>query len=176
MATEPIRCVALFGGPGSGKRSVAAALAKRLEWKFVNFDTELARREGKPVSHVLDSISRGSVRQLTHQLIEEAVAPQPSVVAFDGRWPGNRVALHQLRPSVLAVWLSATPQEAVRRMRGDDRHHRLLEHPRPAEAVATVLNKRASLRDQVDLKLTTDGFSIEEVAFVIEQLVRTRGR
>jgi shikimate kinase len=172
---EPIRCVAIFGGPGSGKRSVADALAKRLEWAFVDFDAEIARREGKPVPHLLESISRDSVRQLTHRLVEESIAPQTSVVAFDGRWPGNPIALQQLRPAVLAVWLSAAPQEAVRRMRADDRHHRLLEHPRPADAVVTVLRKRASLREQMDLKLPTDGLSVEEVAFAIEQLVRSRG-
>jgi shikimate kinase len=127
------------------------------------------------VSRLQGSMSKESVRRLTHRLIKEAIAPRASVVAFDGRWPGNRIALQQLRPTLLAVWLSATPQEAVRRMRADDRHHRLLEHPRPVEAVANVLKKRASFRDEVDLKFPTDGFSVEEVAFVLEQLVRSRG-
>lgn len=172
MAPEPIRCVAIFGGPGSGKKSVASSLAKRLAWRFVDFDTEIAEREGKPVPHLLESISRESVRRLTRDLVEESIEPQPTVVAFDGRWPGNRLALQQLRPAALTVWLSVAPQEAVRRMRSDDRHHRLLEHPDPAHAVATVLRKRASFREEMDLKLPTDGRSVEEVAFAIEQFVR----
>jgi shikimate kinase len=174
--TEPIRRVAIFGGPGSGKRSVARALAQRLEWPFVDFDAEIADHEGQPVPHLLDALSADSVRRLTVSLVDEVIAPRASVVAFDGRWPGNAVALERLRPKALAVWLSASPSEAVRRMRASDRRHRLLERPNPTDAVATVLRKRSSMRRQTDLKIPTDGLAVEEVAFTIEQLVRSRGR
>ena len=173
--TEPIRHVAIFGGPGSGKRTVAAALARRLGWAFVDLDAEIAGREGAPVPHVLDSVSDESVQRLTLSLIGDVIDPRPSVVAFDGRWPGNSLALDRLRPEALTVWLSASPSEAVRRMRASDRRHRLLDHPSPEEAVAAVLRQRSSLRDRVDLKLPTDGSTVEEVAFAIEQLVRSRG-
>lgn len=172
---EPLRCVAVFGGPGSGKRSVARSLAQRLEWAFVDFDAEIAAREGRPVPHLLESLSGDSVRRLTHSLIEEKITGRRTVVAFDGRWPGNRLAVQQLRSGALTVWLSASPQEAVRRMRATERPHRLLRHPQPSEAVAALLEKRASLRNRMDFKVPTDDLGVEEVAFAVEQLVRVRG-
>lgn len=173
--TASIRYVAVFGGPGSGKRTVAETLAERLEWAFVDFDAEITRREGNPVPHLIDALGEDDVRRLTTSLVDEAILPRESVIAFDGRWPGNQTALEQLRPHVLAVWLSASPEEAVRRMRGSKRRHRLLEHPRPAEAVATVLKTRETMRSRVDLKLSTDGLDVQEVAFQVEQIVRNRG-
>lgn len=145
-----IRCIAIFGGPGSGKRTVANSLAKRLQWAFVDFDVALEELAGQPMPHLLESAGQESADRLTTQVLADLIAPRPSVVAFDGRWPGNLLALERLRPAVLAVWLSASPQEAVRRMRADDRHHRMLEHSRPAEAVAAVLQGRTSIRSQTD--------------------------
>jgi shikimate kinase len=80
--TDSIRCVALFGGPGSGKRSVGESLAKRLEWAFVDFDTALEELEEQPVPHLLESLSGESARRLTLRVLEEVIAPRPSVVAF----------------------------------------------------------------------------------------------
>lgn len=173
--SEPIRYVAVFGGPGSGKRTVAEALAERLGWTFVDFDAEITRREGNPVPHLVDALREEEVHRLTTSLVDEAILPRQSVVAFDSRWPGNGSALEQMRPRTLSVWLSASPEEAVRRMRGSNRRHRLLEHPRPAEAVSNGLKTRASMRNEVDLKIPTDGLGVQEVAFQIEQIVRNRG-
>lgn len=66
--TVSIRYVAVFGGPGSGKRTVAETLAERLEWAFVDFDAEITRREGNPVPHLIDALGEDDVRRLTTSL------------------------------------------------------------------------------------------------------------
>lgn len=170
---DTLRCIAVLGGPGSGKRSVAAALARRLGWEAIDFDAEVEREAARPIEVVLGTLAEQEIGEVTLQVVAR-IRARPSVIAFDGRWPANSLAVEQLRPAVLAVWLSASPQEAVRRMRGSERRHRLLEYSNPAAAVAQVLDERSAQAQGVDLTLPTDGRTVEEVAFELEQLVRTR--
>lgn len=169
-----IAYVTIFGGPASGKRSVGQALAQRLGWRFVDFDEALQKHAGRPVGRLLQELSKDSIHDLTRAVADEIADEPEAVIAFDGRWPANLTAVERLRPGALSVWLSASPSEAVRRMRGSDRAHRLLEQPNPVDATATVLKDREPQRRRVDLRLLTDGLTVEEVAFTVEQLVRTR--
>ena len=63
----------------SGKSSVAASLARRLDWRFLDFDVEIERREGRPVAAIIDAQGEEYFRSLEAALTEE-VARVPGIV------------------------------------------------------------------------------------------------
>lgn len=166
--------VVLLGYMCSGKSTVGEALARRLEWRFLDFDVEIERREGRPLKDVVAERGEETLRQMEAALTEE-VAREPFVVlAPGGGWITRPELLAALGPETLSVWLRVSPAETVRRLREDtiDRPFRDLDDPAPL--VAEMLAEREPLYRMDDLSVPAEGRTAETIAFEIEQIVRTR--
>ena len=78
-----IERIVLLGYMCSGKSSVGEALARRLEWRFLDFDVEIERREARPVGAIIDAEGeeyfRGAEAGLTREVGEDKA---DQVIAF----------------------------------------------------------------------------------------------
>ena len=72
------------------------------------------------------------------------------------------------------VWLSVSVEETVRRLRTDTIDRPFRDHPDPGGMIAAMLAEREPLYRLADLRVPADGRTAEQVAFEIEQVVRTR--
>lgn len=171
---RPIERVVLLGYMASGKSSVGKALARRLDWRFLDFDVEIERREGAAVVEVIDARGEEYFRSLEAALTEEVADASEVVLAPGGGWITQPELLELIRPGTLTVWLAVSPEETVRRLRDDTIPRPLRNHPNPMEPVTEMLRDREPLYRLADLRVPGDGRSVEEMAFEIEQLLRTR--
>src|SRR5690606_31060439 len=97
------------------------------------------------------------------------------VLAPGGGWITRPELLEGMRTGTLAVWLQVSPAEAVRRLHEDDIDRPLRDHPDPEGAIGAMLEERLPLYRRADVAVPGDRRSVEQVAFEIEQLARTRG-
>jgi shikimate kinase len=165
----------LLGFMCSGKSTVAESLARRLDWRFIDFDVEIERREGRSVAAVIDQQGEEFFRSLEAALTEE-IADEPAVVlAPGGGWITQPRLLDMIRPRTLSAWLRVSPEETVRRLLADDIDRPLRDHPEPEMPIREILAEREPLYRLADVMVPGDRRSVEEVAFEIEQLARTRG-
>ena len=172
-ATAPERVV-LLGYMCSGKSTVGEALARRLEWRFLDFDVEIERREGRTVAATIEAEGEEYFRGAEAALTAE-VAHEPSlVVAPGGGWITQPELLEAIRPGTFSVWLSVSVPETVRRLREDTIDRPFRDHPDPGAMIAAMLAEREPLYRRADLKVPADRRSVEEVAFELEQVVRAR--
>lgn len=74
----------LIGMPGSGKSSVGQALAKRMERPFVDCDTEIERRAGKPIPRLFAEDGEAAFRALEAEVIRDVCREKGQVVATGG--------------------------------------------------------------------------------------------
>lgn len=167
--------VVLLGYMCSGKSTVGEALARRLDWRYLDFDVEIEQREERPISAVIDEGGEEYFRSLEAALTEEAADDPFLVMAPGGGWITQPELLDLLRPGGLSVWLHVTPEETVRRLREDSIDRPFKDHPDPERMVSEMLSEREPLYRLADIRVPTDGRSVEEIAFEIETLVRTRG-
>jgi shikimate kinase len=165
----------LLGYMCSGKSTVAEALARRLEWGFVDFDVEIERREGGSIWEIIDANGEDYFRTLEAALTEEVSTERRLVMAPGGGWITQPELLRSLGPSTYSVWLSVSPEETVRRLMNDPRDRPLKDHPDPVRAVAEMLDEREPLFRLADAHIRADGRTAEDVAFEVEQTLRTRG-
>ncbi len=170
-----IERVVLLGYMCSGKSTVGAALARRLEWRYLDFDVEIERREGSTVRDLIEREGEERFRLLERALTEEAAAAELLVLAPGGGWITQPDVLQALGPGTLSAWLKVSPSETVRRLRADTIDRPFRDHPNPVEKVAGMLRERLPLYDQADVTVPTDGRTVESIAFEVEQLIRTRG-
>ena len=174
-SVHPIERVVLLGFMCSGKSSVGTSLARRLEWGFLDFDVEIETRERRPVAAIIDANGEGYFRDLETVLTREASQRTSLVLAPGGGWITRPEHLEILGSGTLSVWLDVSPVEAVRRLKDDSIARPLKEYDDAVGVVEAMLADRTPLYALADLRIPSDGRSVEEIAFELEQVVRANG-
>jgi shikimate kinase len=109
--------VYLVGMPGAGKSVVGRALSGRLGVPFVDLDTEIERREAKPVSEIFAEVGESGFREMEAAVLTHASKQDPSIVACGGGIvlePANRITLRNTGTTVYLDVPLAVLHERVR--------------------------------------------------------------
>lgn len=104
----------LVGAPGSGKSTVGALLAQRLQVPFRDVDAEIEQRAGKPVAEIFADDGEPTFRQMEEAVTVELLGQQ-GVLSLGGGAvlsPLIRAALRGHR----VVWLQVSATNAARRV------------------------------------------------------------
>ncbi len=164
--------VVLIGLMGSGKSTIGRLVASSLGFEFVDTDhliTDTARRS---IPQIFAAEGEGGFRQRETSALQSLVGKHNCIIATGGgivTVPENVPLLRQLG---FVVWLNADPKTLYRRTcHGNDRP--LLRNPDPEGTLRELLEKRAPLyREVCDMKITTDDFSTEEIAYGLAESAR----
>ena len=85
--------VYLVGFMGAGKTSVGRALAKRLDWRFVDIDEQIERREHLAVAEIFQRHGEPYFRGVERDVLAEQVrSAMPSSPPAAGRLRTRRIA------------------------------------------------------------------------------------
>ena len=104
--------VSIIGMPGCGKSTVGAALAKRLDKKFVDLDAEIERRTGHNIPDIFAQEGEDAFRRYEADVLAEVAKGNSQVIACGGgviKSPANSRALRQNGP---VLWVRR-PLEAL---------------------------------------------------------------
>jgi shikimate kinase len=150
--------IVLIGLPGAGKSTVGRMVAERLQAGFVDIDTILIRKEGKPITLIFAEKGEPAFREMERKEVEAALANEPAVIAPGGGWAAQPGALEDAKSRVYLVYLKARAEVAAGRaepsgtrpvLMGDDPLARMRElftarDPYYAKANATVQTEAKS--------------------------------
>lgn len=160
--------LALVGYRGTGKSTVGAILANRLNRAFVDADQEIELRAGRTISSIFAESGEAAFRDWEARTLREVVEAHPRAVLATG---GGAVILAEnrrlLRGFGHIVWLRADARELARRLAADPR-----SGSRPAltsagtiAEIGQVLAARAAWYQEVaDATIDTDALSPAEIA------------
>ena len=173
-APQPVERVVMLGYMASGKSTVGAAVARRLEWGFLDFDVEIERREGVTVPDLVAEHGIERLRELEAALTHEVAGARHLVLAPGGGWITRPELLALLGPGTLAVWLRVSPEETAHRLMADTIERPFRDRDDPVTPIARMITDREPLYRLADLSIPTDGRSTESIAYEIETVVRAR--
>ena len=167
--------VFLIGYRGSGKTTVAAALAERLGWPWIDADAELERRAGKTIKQIFADQGELAFRDLESAVLSDLVKLDRNIMAL-----GGGVVLRESNRRLLAgrgevVWLQASPEMLLQRISGDattaERRPNLTGQGGLAE-IRTLLAERTPIYAAcADLTIDAERRSVNEIARqIIEEL------
>jgi shikimate kinase len=109
----------LIGYRGSGKTSVATALAGQLGWPWIDADAELERRAGRTIKEVFAAGGETSFRDLESAIVAELAQYDRHIIALGG----GAVLREQNREALAGrgkfVWLQVQPEVLLARISGD---------------------------------------------------------
>jgi shikimate kinase len=157
--------IILVGLPGSGKTTVGRALAAQLGRRFLDFDEEIERREGKPVARIFAERGEDYFRGIERALTEEMrVVGAGMVLAPGGGWITIPGVVGLLRPPATVIYLAARPETALARMGPFRTRRPLLAEPDPLAVLRRLLERRGSLYlAAADIAIDTEHLDLQGV-------------
>jgi shikimate kinase len=164
--------IVLVGLPGAGKSTVGSMVATRLGRTFLDFDLEIERREGMPISQIFGERGEGGFRELERKLTEELRPLGNMVLAPGGGWITNPDVVGLIRPPAAMVYLRVRPEAALKRLAAEAAARPLLNRPDPMAELTKLFEDRKLAYQSADLEIGTELLTPEQVA---EQVVKKYG-
>jgi XRE family aerobic/anaerobic benzoate catabolism transcriptional regulator len=161
---------ALIGLRGAGKSTVGPMLARRLKTEFVEVDKLVEKAAGMSLGEIFATHGEAYYRDLERESILRLFAGSRGCVLV----PGGSVVTDAetwelIKRRCFTVWLHATPEEFMKRMRRQGDLRPMQGRPSAMDELKTLLARREVLYAESRLKVKTTNKS---PAAVIGQIIK----
>ena len=157
--------IALIGFMGTGKTVVGKALAEKLGREFVELDTLIEQKAGKPISEIFQQDGEVAFRELEIEVTKEVAGNKKQVIACGGGIVLNKINIDRLKKDSVIVYLTASPKVILKRVSGDRGERPLLQVTNPALTIQELLRFRKPFYEQAaDIRIDTSRLDIGAVA------------
>lgn len=174
-----MRPLYLIGFMGTGKSTVALALAELLGTKACDMDEEITRRIGMPISAYFETEGEARFREREHEVLEELSeelsAAGGGVISCGGGVVLRADNLACMKAHGTTVLLTAEPQTILQRV-GQSDHRPLLRGKKDAASIAAMMEERLPFYEKAaDHRVATDQKTPEEIAGEIVKITENAG-
>lgn len=161
----PMNNIVITGFMGTGKSTVGQLVAARLGREFVDMDSLIEQREGRPISRIFAESGEAYFRQLEADLCRELSARAGLVIATGGGALVNPANLRQMEAGGLVVCLDCQPAELWRRIGHSEDRPMLAERDEGRFArLAALLEQRAPAYARIPHHVDVTHLSPDEAA------------
>ncbi len=160
----PNKNIILIGFMGTGKTTVGASLAQKMNWKHVDTDVLIEEKEGS-ILEIFHKHGEAHYRQIEAGCIRQVTLGSQQVITTGGGsvlLPENRIALKQ---NGFVVLLTAMPETIIKRVR-EDKNRPLLQGDL-AERVHQLLRDRENAYKFADFTVDTTDLAVDEIVDTI---------
>lgn len=165
--------IVLMGFMGTGKSTVGRVLARRLGMQFMDMDTLIEERAGKPISRIFSEDGEPHFRTLERTVAQELAQKSGLVIACGGGVVLNPDNIRDYSRTGLVVCLTATPGVIFKRT-SRDRNRPLLEEQDRMKRILALLEQRKALYAAIPHQVDTSSPSADQVAGAIVGLYTER--
>ncbi|MBR5758658.1 MAG: shikimate kinase [Thermoguttaceae bacterium] len=169
--------IILIGYRATGKSTVAAALAERWGFDWVDLDVWIEETAQSSIADIFARRGETYFRDLEERALVDVLAlPQPLVVATGGGTPLRESSRRLMKEHGVVVWLTASVDTIARRMLGDQttqaRRPSLTGGKSPVDEIARVLAVREPIyREVASTTIDTEGRTVDEIVLEIADSV-----
>jgi shikimate kinase len=169
------RNIILTGFMGTGKSTIGQLVATELQHEFVDMDTLIEQREGRPISQIFAQQGEAYFRQLEADLCRELAEQKGLVIATGGGALVPEANLRVMEQSGLVICLDCEPVTLWQRIGQSEDRPMLAEQDESRFArLAALLAQRAPAYGRINHHLDVTYLSPEEAAQRISKLVNGR--
>ncbi len=163
-------CITLIGMPGIGKSTVGLALAKDLDWAFVDTDYIIESLYGVPLQKVTDAMSKEEFLDVEGQVIQ-SLRLFRTIIATGGSVIYREEAMAHLRSLGPVVYLHAPLDLILERIARNPQRGIAIA---PGQTIEDLFEERAALYTKyAQCSLDVTSFSPEECVKTLLHLLRT---
>jgi XRE family transcriptional regulator, aerobic/anaerobic benzoate catabolism transcriptional regulator len=166
LATESSahKPIALLGVRGAGKSTIGAALAKKLDCRFVELDHEIEDATGLSLGDVFTLHGEAYYRRVEREVLTRLLAePEPMVLATGGSIVNDPITYALLRSRARTIWLRANAEDHWNRVVAQGDRRPMAENPHAFEELRALLAARTKLYARADETVDTSGRTVKQV-------------
>ena len=159
-----------MGYMASGKSVIGSLLAKNLGYNFLDLDSFIEEREGKPISNIFNSSGEIYFRKLEAKCLNEVLSTRVNLVlSLGGGTPcySNNIGLITGNKNVVSFFLKASIATIVKRLENETINRPLVSRFNKKDELLEFIGKHLFERNQfynkADYTIITDNASIEDV-------------
>ena len=150
--------IALIGLRGAGKSTLGRMAAERLGWSFVELNKEIERSSGFSVTEIFKLYGQEGYRRAELKALREiAQRREPMILATGGGIVAEPVTFELLLSSFFTVWVKATPEEHMSRVRQQGDLRPMANDRAAMEELVTILSSREPLYGRARAVIDTSG-------------------
>ncbi len=165
--------IALIGFMGTGKTVVGKALAKQLNWKFIEMDSVIEQKAGKTIPEIFEQDGEIAFRELEIAVTKEVSQEENRVIACGGGVVLNQINIDRLRQKSKVVCLTASPAVIMKRTLADGGVRPLLKVADPIQTIRGLLRFRKPFYERAaDIRINTSKLDVDTVAEQIIEKMR----
>jgi XRE family aerobic/anaerobic benzoate catabolism transcriptional regulator len=168
--------ICLIGLRGAGKSTLGRLLAAELSLPFEELNRRIEAQGGMPVEDIIALYGQEGYRRLEHQALESIVAASDAVVlAVAGGIVTEPETFAFLLRHFHTVWLRATPEEHMARVRAQGDERPMAGNPKAMEDLRAILASREALYARAGAAIDTTGLSLRESLAHLREAVTRLG-
>ncbi len=171
MKDRDTRNIGLIGFMATGKTAVGSVLATKLQVEFLDTDSVIEERAGKPISEIFSEDGEAAFRRLETKVVQEVCQINPAVISFGGGVVLSPDNVETIRNSTTVVLLTASIDTILSRIMSSDSRPLLRNNDEiREERINNLLAQReVYYRTAMDFMIHTDGKLVTEI---VEELLR----
>ncbi len=160
--------IALIGFMGAGKSAVGKVLARELNKEFIEMDSLIEQKAGKPIPEIFQQDGEVAFRELEIEVTKDVSRNRNQVIACGGGIVLNKINIDRLRKSSVIVYLTASPRVIMKRVsNGEERP--LLKVANPTLTIQELLRYRKPFYERAaDITINTSKMNVDSIA---EQII-----
>jgi shikimate kinase len=159
--------ITLIGYRGTGKSTVAPALAARLGWDWIDADVELERRAARTIRDIFATDGEGEFRRREREVLIDLLRRTRIVLAAGGGAVLNPQTRRDFRAAGPVVWLVAAPETLATRLAADpasaSQRPQLTSRSGLDEIRALLAEREPWYRETATLTVSTENRTPEEI-------------
>ncbi|WP_346908184.1 helix-turn-helix transcriptional regulator [uncultured Roseibium sp.] len=168
--------ICLIGLRGAGKSTLGRLLGKEMSVPFIELNRDIEEQSGMPVSELMALYGQEGYRRLERQAIERVVATSDAVVlAVAGGIVSEPETYGFLLRNFHTIWLKASPEEHMNRVRGQGDERPMAGNPKAMEELKSILTSREVLYAKAESTVNTSGKSVEDSVQDLMSKIRDLG-
>jgi len=166
--------IALIGLRGAGKSTIGPMLARRLKSEFVEIDKRVEEAAGMSLGEIFATHGETYYRKLERESILSVFQNGGCVLAAGGSVVVDVESWELIKRRCFTVWLHATPNEFMKRMRRQGDTRPMQGRPSAMDELRALLARREPLYAESHLVVRTTHQSPGQVVTQIAKAAATR--
>jgi XRE family aerobic/anaerobic benzoate catabolism transcriptional regulator len=160
---------------GAGKSTLGKALARRLGFRFVELNDVIRELSGLPISELFNLYGQDGYRRFEAEALDLVASQRSQVVlAVAGGIVADDSAYETLLNTFHTIWLKATPEEHMNRVRAQGDLRPMEGNPEAMERLRQLLASRMQDYSRARYEFDTSGQDPEVSLDGLLELTRSR--